>query len=172
VSEERAAWMKALEEKFAAKPEDEDDKPMTVAAPATLVEKAVVVVEAATTQPQSEWMPAAKAEAHVRDTMTPVLTPTVAPSTQPKPTRPTRSSDLLGAARSAVQANTPESAIAHYRKAIRANKNVDEVLTDVMALAATQPSREWFVLLGEAYTSKGKIEAALEAYRKAQEMTD
>ena len=50
--------------------------------------------------------------------------------------------------------------------------NVDDVLTDVMALAATQPSRDWFVLLGEAYTSKGKIEAALEAYKRAQEIKD
>ena len=65
-----------------------------------------------------------------------------------------------------------KSAVALYRKAIRANKQVDEVLTDVMALAATQPSHEWFVLLGEAYTSKGNIEAALEAYRKASEIGD
>ena len=169
-SEERAAWMKALEEKFAAKPEDEDDV-VAVAPPVVLVQKAVAVVAAAPAQPQSEWMPAAKAEAHAPAAMTQARTPSVAPSTQPKPARPTRA-DVLAAARAAVQSNAHESAIAHYRKAIRANKNVDDVLTDVMALAATQPSREWFVLLGEAYTSKGKIEAALEAYKKASEIGD
>ena len=168
VNDGREAWVKALEEKFAAKPEVEADE--ILPAPVVVVEKAVAKVEAAP-EPPSEWMPATKAEANPGSAMTQVLTPAIAPSTPPKPARPARR-DALAAARSAVQTNTLENAITHYRKAIRANKQVDEVLTDVMVLAATQPSREWFVLLGEAYTSKGNIEAALEAYRKASETRD
>jgi tetratricopeptide (TPR) repeat protein len=176
VTGERAAWLKALEEKFASAPQDEADEAAT---PAMTNEVTREVAAEAAIQPL-QWTPvehvenAGVAEANAGDANSSIRGPAIPPSPQPKPARqprpkPTRG-DALAAARSAVQANTAEQAVEHYRKAIRTNKRVDEVLTDVMALAAAQPRREWFVLMGEAYTSKGNIEAALEAYRRAQDM--
>jgi tetratricopeptide (TPR) repeat protein len=78
----------------------------------------------------------------------------------------------LELARSAIKQNHWMEAEAQYRKLIESSKHIDDVLTDVMALAARQPRRAWFVLLGMAYTSKGKIDAALEAYRKAEAYED
>lgn len=167
VAEARADWLKALEEKSVPEPEDAPVEPPPV--------------EPAPVRPL-EWMPVASADkpesaAIPISIQAPALAiAPPAPPFTPKPSKPVRPklarNDVLGAARNAVQDESPESAVELYRKLIKANKQVDEVLTDVMALAATQPSRDWFLLLGEAYTSKGKIEAALEAYKRANEIGD
>ena len=173
----REVWLKDLESKSRPEPEGKPAAAVIENEDKADDEDVVppVVAEAETIQPL-QWRPAAHIEANSNDVISKTVAPAVSPSTRTtKPQRPARTkpatSNTLVAARSAVQGQMTESAIELYRRAMRANKQVDEVLTDVMALAATQPSRDWFVLLGEAYTSKGNIEAALEAYKRAAEIS-
>ena len=104
VSEERATWLKALEDKFATEPKDEADDDVRVAVsvvPIVPAEAIVVerVAEVVAVRP-SEWMPAAQAEANKLGGMTHGPGPTSTPSTPPKPPRPART-DALAAARNA-----------------------------------------------------------------------
>ncbi|BCX02885.1 MAG: hypothetical protein KatS3mg053_0823 [Candidatus Roseilinea sp.] len=74
------------------------------------------------------------------------------------------------AAREAIHQSRWQEAVQLYEKAIAASRGrvLDEIIADLEAVRAAQPaSRAVHELLGMAYTRKGDVDAALDAYHRA-----
>ncbi len=107
-------------------------------------------------------------------------TPPVA-AAQPAATSDRRATPALAAvagqveaAREAISHSRWQDAVALYEKAIASSRGkvLDEVIADLEAVRAAQPSaRAVHELLGMAYTRKGDVGAALEAYHRAIALT-
>jgi cytochrome c-type biogenesis protein CcmH/NrfG len=78
--------------------------------------------------------------------------------------------DLLSLARKAVEASRYDEAADYYTSLIASGKKLDTILADLdMATHANPGVRRFHALLGDVYTRKGDVNAALMAYHRAQE---
>ncbi|MCL4505477.1 MAG: tetratricopeptide repeat protein [Chloroflexi bacterium] len=78
--------------------------------------------------------------------------------------------DTLALARSALQAGSFDEAAEYYTALINDDKNLEDVLADLDAAAHAYPQvRRFYALLGDVYTRKGEVNAALMAYHRALE---
>ena len=78
--------------------------------------------------------------------------------------------DTLALARAAMQAGNYDEASDYYAALINANQSLDEALADLDAAVQAHPQeRRFYGLLGEVYSRKGEVNAALMAYHRAIE---
>jgi hypothetical protein len=75
---------------------------------------------------------------------------------------------VLSAARSRVQAGDIEGGLSQYEQLVRANSSLQETVDDLSKVAEkTKNSPALYRVLGDAYMRTGKLQAALDTYRKA-----
>ena len=78
--------------------------------------------------------------------------------------------EVLAQARKALEAGRYDEAADHYGNLISAGKKLDVVLADLDVATHAYPDvRRFHALLGDAYTRKGDVNAALIAYHRALE---
>jgi tetratricopeptide (TPR) repeat protein len=78
--------------------------------------------------------------------------------------------EILAQARKALEAGRYDEAADHYGNLISAGKKLDVVLADLDVATHAYPDvRRFHALLGDAYTRKGDVNAALVAYHRALE---
>ena len=76
--------------------------------------------------------------------------------------------EILAQARKALEAGRYDEAADHYGNLISAGKKLDVVLADLDVATHAYPDvRRFHALLGDAYTRKGDVNAALVAYHRA-----
>jgi hypothetical protein len=78
--------------------------------------------------------------------------------------------EKLSLARMELEAGRYDEAAEHYAGLIAAGKKLDTVLADLDAVTHAHPDvRRFHALLGDVYTRKGDVNAALMAYHRALE---
>jgi hypothetical protein len=108
-------------------------------------------------------------------------TPTVAVTTTPPP--PRRSpvpvpqaaqinvAEVLQAARAKVQQGNTDEALIDYESIVRANDQLDTVIADMSGIIkANKENAAAYRVLGDALMRQGKLQAALDTYRRALNM--
>lgn len=82
------------------------------------------------------------------------------------------SNQALSTARATLARGEVASAAAHYARLIKSNQNIDEAIADITeALNTRYPvDIDLWCSLGDAYTKKSKLQDALDAYTKAEEL--
>jgi tetratricopeptide (TPR) repeat protein len=76
--------------------------------------------------------------------------------------------DMLAAARDSLARTSLVEAAGYYEQLAAKNKRLEEVIADLETAIQVHPaSQRLYEALGMAYTNKGNIPGALEAYRKA-----
>jgi hypothetical protein len=96
--------------------------------------------------------------------------PAVAQSPAPVPVAVSQidAASVLAAARSRVQSGDIEGGVSQYEQLVRANRNLQETVDDLTKVAEKAKNNPaLFRVLGDAYMRTGKLQAALDTYRKA-----
>jgi predicted Zn-dependent protease len=101
----------------------------------------------------------------------PVIVPAAPPPAPAAVTAPPAGlnvGELLSAARAALAGNNVQEALSGYEQVIRANSNLDEVIDDLTKLVdKVKTSAAAYRVLGDGLMRKGRLQDALDTYRKA-----
>lgn len=175
------AWMSGAAEPSPAAPVP-SEPPAGTEAP-TWVDENAPVVESSPTSPE-EWVPVEKAETGVTDTQPVMVAPTPekvpAPRTGGSP-RSTgalakvpaqdKDAEILATAQSSLETNKLKEAMQAYAKLIKKGRLLDEVVHDLREAIYRYPVDiiVWQTL-GDAYMRANRLQEALDAYSKAEEL--
>jgi len=136
---------------------------------APLMEAAAPVVEAE--EPEPPAAPAETVAAEAAEFIAPVETVTPPPVEAAKgeavPAGPVGPQGQLALARSQAEAGAWDAALAAYEQLISDAVLVADVIADLEAAAPQAGSSRLYTLLGDAYTQKGRLKKAMEAYQAA-----
>jgi hypothetical protein len=136
---------------------DTESIPTPPPAPAVVTAPQPVVIPPAP-PPQTVIVPAAP----------PPPAPRPAPAPVPAPAAGLNVGELLSAARAALAGNNVQEALSGYEQVIRANSNLDEVIDDLTTLVdKVKTSAAAYRVLGDGLMRKGRLQDALDTYRKA-----
>jgi tetratricopeptide (TPR) repeat protein len=92
-------------------------------------------------------------------------------SLAPKSTAPDKDGDLLTGAREALAANRLENAMALYAKLIKKGRLLEDVLQDLRDAVYRHPvDVVVWQTLGDAYMRANRLQEALDAYTKAEDL--
>jgi len=175
------AWMSGAAEPAQAAPAPAEPPPGTEAP--TWVDENAPVGESSPTSPE-EWVPVEKAETAVTDTQPVMVTP--APEKKPAPVAggPPRSTgtlskvpaqdkdaEILASAQSSLGTNKLKESMQAYAKLIKKGRLLDEVVHDLREAIYRFPVDiiVWQTL-GDAYMRANRLQEALDAYSKAEEL--
>ncbi|MBL8156536.1 MAG: hypothetical protein JNM70_20320 [Anaerolineae bacterium] len=123
---------------------------------------------AVVTAPQPVVIPAAPPPQTVIVPAAPPPAPRPAPAPVPAPAAGLNVGELLSAARAALAGNNVQEALSGYEQVIRANSNLDEVIDDLTRLVdKVKTSAAAYRVLGDGLMRKGRLQDALDTYRKA-----
>lgn len=123
---------------------------------------------AVVTAPQPVVIPAAPPPQTVIVPAAPPPAPRPAPAPVPAPAAGLNVGELLSAARAALAGNNVQDALSGYEQVIRANVNLDEVIDDLTKLVdKVKTSAAAYRVLGDGLMRKGRLQDALDTYRKA-----
>lgn len=128
---------------------------------APLMEAAAPVVEAEEPKP-----PAAPAETVVAEAAESIA-PVEAAEAEAAPAESAGPAGQLALARSQAEAGAWDAALAAYEQLINDAVLVADVIADLEAAAPQAGSSRLYTLLGDAYTQKGRLKKAMEAYQAA-----
>jgi hypothetical protein len=94
--------------------------------------------------------------------------PRPVPAAVPAPAAGVNVGELLNTARTALAGNNVQEALSSYEQIIRANANLDEVIDDLTKLVdKVKTSAAAYRVLGDGLMRKGRLQDALDTYRKA-----
>jgi hypothetical protein len=127
------------------------------------VEEPIVEIEEIAPAQPSEWQPESEVKAHPVEEET---QPT--PASKPTPQKPT---DMLKEARHAVHEHRLDEAIDAYGKLIKRGKEIEETIEDIQEALRKHPINPalWQVL-GDALMRSDRLQEALDAYSKAENL--
>jgi tetratricopeptide (TPR) repeat protein len=93
------------------------------------------------------------------------------PVKQPSPVTTIQAEDILNDARSAYSHGVLDESIDRYVVLITRNRLIDSVIEDLESMTLAKPDQsDVWQALGDAYTRRNKLDQALSAYMKAEEL--
>jgi hypothetical protein len=93
--------------------------------------------------------------------------PPPAPVRRPEPPRAVMTGATLQSARARTSGGDVTGGLAEYEALIRARVDLDDVVTDLRALAGRSKAPALYRLLGDGYMRQGRLQDALDTYREA-----